>query len=77
MGFNGAREDRFFTFDLRTSKRFRIKEKATAEVLWEMFNLFNTVNLGSYAGNQRSTLFGKPQLAFDPFQAQFGVKLTF
>jgi hypothetical protein len=47
------------------------------EVLWEMYNLFNTVNLGSYVGNQRSAIFGQPQLAFDPFQAQFGLKFSF
>jgi len=77
MGFNGAREDSYTTFDLRASKRIRIREKATVEVLWEMYNLFNTVNFGSYVGNQRSAIFGQPQLAFDPFQAQFGLKFSF
>jgi len=57
------------------------------EVLWEMFNLFNTVNFTNYQGNQASlpgvtgtgipTGFGRPRQAFDPFQAQLGLKLTF
>ncbi len=76
MAFNGAREDQFSTMDLRTSKIFKVREKSI-EVLWEMFNVFNTVNLGSYVGNQRSVLFGQPQLAFDPFQAQLGMKFKF
>ncbi len=74
--FNGAREDQFSTVDLRTSKVFKVRENSI-EVLWEMFNLFNTVNLGSYVGNQRSVLSGRPQLAFDPFQAQLGMKFKF
>ena len=57
------------------------------ELLWEMFNVFNTVNFNNYNGNQSSaagvtatgipTGFGRPRQAFDPFQAQLGLKLTF
>jgi hypothetical protein len=46
--------------------------------MWEMFNMFNTVNFFSnYSGNMRSTTFGKPNGAFDPFQGQLGIRLTF
>ncbi len=86
VGYNGGRGDSFFTTDLRLSKRFNLGA-AQAEVLWEMFNVFNTVNLNNYLGNQSSvegvtatgipTGFGRPQQAFDPFQAQLGFKLTF
>ena len=59
-----------------------------ARLLWEMFNVFNTVNLNNFNGNQssaagadgdrhRPTGFGRPRQAFDPFQAQLGFKLTF
>jgi hypothetical protein len=86
VGFNSARGDRFFTTDLRLSKRFKLRSMQ-AEVLWEMFNVFNTVNLNNYLGNQSAapgvtatgiaTGFGRPQQAFDPFQGQLGFKLTF
>jgi hypothetical protein len=86
VGFNAARGDSFFTTDLRVSKRFNFGA-AQGEVLWEMFNVFNTVNLNNYLGNQSAvpgftatgiaTGFGRPQQAFDPFQGQLGFKLTF
>lgn len=85
-GFNSARGDRYFTTDLRLSKRFNLG-RAQGEVLWEMFNLFNTVNFNNYQGNQSSvagvtatgipTGFGRPRQASDPFQGQLGFKLTF
>jgi hypothetical protein len=72
--------------DLRTSKRVTIG-RVSGEILWEMFNVFNTVNLNNFNGNQsaapgvtaigRPTGFGQARQAFDPFQAQLGFKLTF
>jgi hypothetical protein len=72
--------------DLRASKRFPIRT-AQIEVLWEMFNVFNTVNLVNYNGNQsslpgqtaigRPTGFGQARTALDPFQGQLGVKVSF
>lgn len=86
LGFNAGRGDRFFTTDLRASKKFHFG-RGTGEVLWEMFNLFNTVNFNNYQGNQSATAgqtsigiptgFGRPLQAFDAFQAQLGLKLTF
>ena len=85
-GFNAGRGDRFFQADIRTSKRVTIG-RVSGEILWEMFNLFNTVNFNNFQGNQSSaagvtatgiaTGFGRPRQAFDPFQAQLGLKLTF
>lgn len=85
-GFNAGRGDRFFQADIRTSKRVTIG-RVSGEILWEMFNLFNTVNFNNFQGNQSSaagvtaigipTGFGRPRQAFDPFQAQLGFKLTF
>jgi Carboxypeptidase regulatory-like domain/TonB-dependent Receptor Plug Domain/TonB dependent receptor len=84
--YNSARGDRYFQTDLRLSKKVTVG-RVTAELLGEMYNLFNTVNFNNYQGNQSSaagvtstgipTGFGRPRQAFDPFQAQFGLKLTF
>ncbi len=43
VGYNAARGDRYLQTDMRVSKKFAVGA-AQAEVLWEMFNLFNTVN---------------------------------
>jgi hypothetical protein len=85
-GFNAGRGDKYFTMDLRASKRFPIRT-AQIEILWEMFNVFNTVNLVNYNGNQsslpgqtaigRPTGFGQARTALDPFQGQLGVKVSF
>ncbi len=86
VGYNDGRGDRFFQADIRTSKKVTIG-RVSGELLWEMFNVFNTVNFNNYQGNQSSaagqtatgipTGFGRPRQAFDPFQAQLGLKLTF
>ncbi len=86
VGFNAGRGDRFFQMDLRASKRVTVG-RISGELLWEMFNVFNTVNFNNFNGNQATapgvtakgipTGFGQPRQAFDPFQAQLGFKLTF
>lgn len=86
VGYNAGRGDKYFQADLRASKKLTIG-KVSGELLWEMFNVFNTVNLNNYNGNQsaaagvtangRPTGFGQARQAFDPFQAQLGFKLTF
>lgn len=87
VGFNAARGDSFFQTDIRVSKKFQFGGDVQAEVLWEMFNVFNTVNFNNYQGNQSAqpgftstgipTGFGRPRQAFDPFQGQLGFKLIF
>ena len=84
--YNAGRGDHFFQTDVRFSKKVTVG-RFTGEVLWEMFNLFNTVNFNNYNGNMssapgvtatgRPTGFGQPRQAFDPFQAQLGFKLLF
>jgi hypothetical protein len=86
VGYNEGRGDSFFQTDVRLSKKVTFR-RLTGEVLWEMFNVFNTVNLNNYNGNQssapgrtaigRPTGFGTARQAFDPFQAQLGFKFTF
>ncbi|HXG89148.1 MAG TPA: carboxypeptidase regulatory-like domain-containing protein [Vicinamibacterales bacterium] len=85
-GFNSARGDSYFQTDMRVSKKLTLG-RITGELLWEMFNVFNTVNFNNYQGNQLSTPgvtsigiptgFGQPRQAFDAFQGQLGLKLTF
>ncbi|MCA1563384.1 MAG: TonB-dependent receptor, partial [Acidobacteria bacterium] len=73
---NSARGDSYFDTDLRISKRFNVRSRQL-EILWEMFNLFNTKNFGGYQGNQRSVLFGQPTFALAPFQGQLGIRFDF
>lgn len=73
---NSARGDSYFDTDLRISKRFKLGTRQL-EILWEMFNLFNTKNFGGYQGNQRSVLFGQPSFALAPFQGQLGIRFDF
>ena len=45
----------FFQADLRLAKTFSLDETKSVEVLWEMFNLFNTANLVNFNGNESSS----------------------
>ncbi|HYR90042.1 MAG TPA: carboxypeptidase regulatory-like domain-containing protein [Terriglobia bacterium] len=75
--FNDLRGDSFFATDLRLTKKFSLGETKNVEFMWEMFNLFNTVNLADYNGNERATTFRQARSALSPFQAQLGVRFTF
>jgi hypothetical protein len=74
--FSG-RGDNFSRVDLRVSKIFVFRGERRVELLWEMFNLLDTVNFGGYDGNQRSTRFAQPRFAGAPFQGQLGIRLDF
>ena len=71
-----ARGDGYYSWDLRASKTVKLGTRRL-ELLWEMFNLLNTVNYGGYQGNQRSVLFGKPSFALAPYQGQLGIRFDF
>ena len=75
--FNSLRGDSFFTTDLRLSKKIYFHERRNIELMWEMFNLFNTANLTDYNGNQRATTFQQPRAVLPPFQAQLGARISF
>jgi hypothetical protein len=75
--FNSLRGDSFFNTDLRLSKKFLLERRWTAELMWEMFNLFNTANLGDFNGNERASTFRQPRAALPPFQAQLGARFSF
>ncbi|MGH9658953.1 MAG: hypothetical protein ACRD96_10450, partial [Bryobacteraceae bacterium] len=54
-------DDKFFSQDLRLSKHFRHGERRQLIVFGEVFNLFNTANLGGFSNNLRDTAaFGQP-----------------
>jgi hypothetical protein len=74
---NSLRGEAYFNTDLRLSKRFFFGDTANVEVLWEMFNLFNTANLVNFNGNQLASSFMQPRSALAPFQAQLGFRLAF
>ncbi|MBI4471487.1 MAG: hypothetical protein HY646_02390, partial [Acidobacteria bacterium] len=75
--FNALRGDPFFVTDLRLTKKFFFGETKNVEVIWEMFNLFNTANLTDYNGNEQASTFRQPRAVLPPFQAQLGLKFTF
>jgi len=75
--FNSLRADGYFQTDFRVSKKFFLDDTKNIEVLWEMFNIFNSANLSNYQGNQRSSTFGKARAVLAPFQAQLGFRFTF
>ena len=75
--FNALRGDSLFSTDLRLTKKFLLDDSKNIEVLWEMFNVFNTANLTDFNGNERASTFRQARSALSPFQAQFGLRFTF
>ena len=78
----------YFSIDARVTRKFRIGERASLDIIAEGFNLFNRFN--EAAGNPFYTVvngrnqragngryYSQPTSAFDPRQFQFGAKLTF
>jgi hypothetical protein len=62
---------------MRLSKTLNLGGTRSVDLLWEMDNIFNTVNYGGYIGNQRSKSFGQPTYALTPFQGQLGLRFNF
>ena len=76
VGFN------YTSLDLRLSRRVRVTERVTAEVLAESFNTLNRTNLqfpNNTFGPGPTPLptFGQPTAAADPRQIQFGLRFSF
>jgi hypothetical protein len=65
------------SWDARLARPVRIKERISATLLIEAFNLLNHRNFTSFVGNVNSALFGKPQSATAPRQLQLGVRVEF
>ena len=82
VGRNSGRAFEFASLDMRVSRRFRVNERVSVDVLGEGFNLLNRSNLSvpnNVIGSGVVPLpaFRQPTQAFDPRQFQFGVKVNF
>lgn len=88
LGRNMGLTHGYFTLDARLTRKVRMGERVSLDIIAEGFNLFNRFN--EAAGNpfyQVVNAFGKrsgsgkyfssPTSAFDPRQFQFGLKLNF
>jgi hypothetical protein len=66
--------------DIRATKRFPMG-RTSLEGSFEVFNLFNHANYGSYVTAESSPIYGQPQqslgVAYQPRMAQIGVRFTF
>ena len=65
------------TTSIRASKVFRIRERISATLMWEVFNLFNTNYFYSYAGSLQSSSFGTPGNDLPARAQQGGFRLDF
>lgn len=77
VGFNSLRGEPYFNTDVRISKAFAFDDTRSVEVLWEMFNVFNTANRVNFQGLQSASTFMQAQSVLSPFRAQFGVRFGF
>jgi len=77
MGRNSFRGPAFKDVDFSVFKNFNIREHLDLQFRWEIFNLFNRVNLFNPTGDMGSSQFGRATAAFAPRQMQFGLKLVF
>ncbi len=76
VSYNSLRGDRYYSTDLRLGRTFPIRGRQL-DLMWEMFNLFNTVNYNNYVGAVRSQFYLQPTQALAPFQGQLGVRFSF
>ena len=67
--------------DMRVQKRFPIAGQVTIDGMFEVFNLFNHANFGSYVINESSPEYGKPayngNVAYQPRMLQLGFRVAF
>jgi hypothetical protein len=66
--------------DIRVFRRFKLGHESL-EGSFEVFNLFNHQNLGSYVTAESSPAYGQPTqnlgVSYQPRMAQIGARLTF
>jgi hypothetical protein len=67
--------------DTRLQKRFQFFERVTIDGLFEVFNLFNHENFGSYVTNESNRQYGQPSfnenVAYQPRMLQLGFRIGF
>ena len=74
---NSLRGDDYIDFDARAGKAFRFKERYTATVFAEVFNLFDTNNFSGFTGSVQSSSYGLPLTANPKRRAQFGFRFDY
>ncbi len=78
FGRNSHTAAPFVNMDMRVSKRFNIGERVKAQVLFEMFNLFNRANPAAVEGQQGTTpVEGTPLQYLPGREGQVGVRFDF
>ena len=77
VGINTDRQTGRKTFDLRVMKDVRVAGTSRFQVLWEMFNVFNTTNLLPPQSNLTSAAFGRSTDALPGRIMQFGGRFRF
>lgn len=82
VGRNTGRGFDFASLDLRLSRRFKLTERVSLQLLAEGFNVLNRSNLGVPIntfgpGVTPRPNFGQPTQAFDPRQFQLGMRVSF
>jgi Carboxypeptidase regulatory-like domain/TonB dependent receptor len=87
LGRNTLKGPNYASFDMRVGRAFQLKEHLRAELSADMFNMFNHTNirdLNTLYGQTDLSLapnpvlgFNTPRDAYNPFQFQFGAKLSF
>jgi hypothetical protein len=67
--------------DMRIQKRLPLFGRVTLDGLFEVFNLFNHANYGSYTGNESNANYGRPSfngnVAYQPRMLQLGFRITY
>jgi hypothetical protein len=78
---NAVVGDPLHRVDLRLQKRLSLGGRRTIDGLFEVFNVFNHENYGSYVTNEANANYGQPQfhqsLAYYPRMLQLGFRFAF
>lgn len=87
LGRNMGITHSYATLDARVTRKIRLGERMSLDVIAEGFNLFNRFNeaagnpfyqvVNSFGKRSGGKYYSQPTSAFDPRQFQFGVKLAF
>jgi len=78
---NGFVGDPVHRVDMRFQERIPLGGRRSIDGIFELFNIFNRANYGSYVTDEASPQFGDPEynanLAYAPRTVQLGFRLTF
>jgi hypothetical protein len=67
----------YIDLDMRAGEAFKFKERYTATLFVEVFNLANADNFTTYQGSIQSSAFKTPQAENPKRRAQFGFRFDF